>query len=1819
MLIALGMVLGMIPMGALAADRLIASNGETRYFDGTGAEVGAGGAWQVATSKMAAPTDTENEYEITLRVTTRNKIQEVTKAVGADVVLALDASTSMDFIADGDKVYDPSENAKKWANLHGRGYTTRWEKTLEAAKVFIDTLLAQGKDNRVAVVVYGGANEAVGGTAEKPASHVVLKNSNGGFWFTSAGELYKKINYPAVSQSTIKKQSSLAGKMSLRKALMGDGGTAVGATNAQAGFWGAEYALHSARKDALPYTVFMSDGMTNRKYTDGPGILHEGKTVYDVNGGQYAGTGSSGALPAAQQQLARLQKNTGCQVYGLAFDVASDSGVFASMDPNKRFAYNSESGQSVLNDIMKAITTQIELAIEPWTVEDPMTAWVKLDTDSLKDNDYVTVAEGGGSFRWDLMKANADKNYVYNEQDRTYTFTMSYRVRIDPESVSAWLNPDGTYAGPKATNGATGLSFRLKIDGVEQFPAYAPFTVPTVNVKLYRVSFYDHDQTFLKAETVLYGGGATPPNNPVHQGMRFEGWNGNYTSVTTDESVYAKCVPNTYIVTYYVDNEEYDQISDVPGGTAFNTLRTPKDPAKESGAQYDYTFTGWKAADGNYGDTVVRDRRYDAQFQAKTRSYTVTFLDKDDGELSVKSYEYGTTIGHIPTPPELEDTAYASYEFAGWTVPQGKTYTTASPVREDMVFTASYTETGKRYTVLTQGDEGVDTITPSQAYPAGSGPVITWTLKPGYELVKVGTDKGSVGSGKVTFSDLTADDHVTVNTGLKEYTVTFKAPTEEGGPNEEIQRSAVPYGTRVYAPTEGFVQSYTVEHKEKVQVGTDEKGEPIYEERVVSIDTYVFTAWEPGNENYGIDNLTSVDRDMTFTARYEKDTENRYLVRFLDEDEETVLFAEYYDKDAVVKAPGKNPEKAGDPQFSYTFAGWIPQGQYALDTPVAAEMDFVASYTARVNTYPVTFIVTGGPEGQVQVGEVQQVPYGGAAVLPDYTLPEGYHFTSEWSENYKNIAKAETVTRAIARNTYTVKFYLDGNQEPLKTENVPYGNAATAPQVTPGVGRTFNNDWTPAYDKITADLDVHGTTSPLTYTVQFQYEDGTAYKTLTPKPEYGENVSARVPAGPAKEATETYRYEFKGWVPASGNYTLDGLKSVVQDMYFKASYEEIQIPYSVVYQDENGNVLQGLGRADYAYGAAMDPHPAGPVKADTAQFHYEFDRWVAADSGYQDAATVTRNMVFKASYTSTQRSYTVTLTIDNGTASGGGTFAYGKDVTVSWMPEVGYHVANVTRNGDSLAVVGTSYTERGLAEDVAIRVTTEKNLYSVKFLMDDGVTVYKEGTVLHGDSFPLPENPAKGEDAGYSYRFSGWIPADNCSLEMLASVPHDLVFKASFASTAFTYSFSVNYVVQEDPDNIPDAVEEIESMSSQTDVDVSVNATAQPLTSVPPDYKLINSTANSEKVSFDGDRKANVSNPAKNDRIAVTYTYGLKGKAGVNINYILTDGVKDENGAYVVLKTLGSESVPYRENDAYDVTGKVETFDAGHAMYTRQDDSDALAGKLEGTETATVNVYYTANDYDFLVKYHNDYTNTEIAPAEGLKVTAAAPYGTELDRVSVARFLENENWLNAMKPSGYNDGTFAAVTVSEDAGKNIVTVHYAYTPSGGGSGPVTYRVTVRYKDVDTGKTLANDYTSGRMTAGSHYDVSEYAALSISGYTVERVEGDVSGRLTADIMITVWYAADTEIESPEVPLGPDSGTGPDLEIPEDETPKSDLPPVGREEDGTIIVDEDVPMGNLPQTGSTGERGASPAMGAIAFAATVAAAGLAFVTGRKRKED
>lgn len=301
------------------------------------------------------------------------------------------------------------------------------------------------------------------------------------------------------------------------------------------------------------------------------------------------------------------------------------------------------------------------------------------------------------------------------------------------------------------------------------------------------------------------------------------------------------------------------------------------------------------------------------------------------------------------------------------------------------------------------------------------------------------------------------------------------------------------------------------------------------------------------------------------------------------------------------------------------------------------------------------------------------------------------------------------------------------------------------------------------------------------------------------------------------------------------------------------------------------------------------------------------------------------------------------------------------------------------------------------------------------------------------------------------------------------------------------------------------------------------------------------------------------------------------------------------------------------------------------------------AKDMAGSETVAVGTPADALEQGQSATYYAQWRKDEDPAPTTYTVTyqytGSVPSGMT-PPVDSARYVAEAEVTLATAPAAPANYTFTGWTISNGsaisegkftmpAGNVTVTGNWTYTePSGGGTTPSRYTVTVNYLEQGTHVKLADAYVSARLTGGTAYNVTEQTALPIRGYTIASVDGAPSGTLRKNETITVYYVAEQNIpdEAPPLTPGPDSGETdiPDTDVPTAPAPDTDESDNTGTPDGNpgddIIIEEDVPLGDLPQTGTTAQ-GVDPTitLGFLALAASLAAAGLSVALNRKKKDE
>lgn len=543
---------------------------------------------------------------------------------------------------------------------------------------------------------------------------------------------------------------------------------------------------------------------------------------------------------------------------------------------------------------------------------------------------------------------------------------------------------------------------------------------------------------------------------------------------------------------------------------------------------------------------------------------------------------------------------------------------------------------------------------------------------------------------------------------------------------------------------------------------------------------------------------------------------------------------------------------------AFNFEGWYTKDQngnlsanaFNFNTKINKNVELFAKWTAK--TYQVTYNANGGtgaPASQTKI-------HGENLTLSTGTKPtrSGFIFKG-WSDGI-NTYTENTVYTVNAALTLTAQW----EAEPV---------AADIVITSPSVSRDYNGRaLTATYASYTGTLDsgplvIHGWKygvyqDKLTYAVTgsqtevgsssntvsnvritresyafglYDYEDvtseytvGIVNGTLTVTAVVTFDNNGHGGAAPAQitgitkdsiitapTAPTDASYEFGGWYTDSactdGNEWDFDNDTVSASMTLYAKWT--QNTYTVTYYDEDGttelDTVTGALGSDGNYDGVVNP----PVKAQTAQYTYAFSGWEYVSGTALEEGKIAGHAAYKASYTPTLRTYTVTI----GVAPAG----YGA-VSETTIEKVPYGAAisvtdNVLTVGDKTVTAteaaktaqytysfanwtGVNMTAGAKVEgdvNVTANFKADVNKYTVKFV--DGDKLISEGTFDYGTEIVNPTAPTKDttEDDKHVFHvfdFVDWTVKEGTfeAAEEKKLVNGDVTFEASFKETRKVYA-----------------------------------------------------------------------------------------------------------------------------------------------------------------------------------------------------------------------------------------------------------------------------------------------------------------------------------------------------------------------------------------------------------------------------------------------
>lgn len=282
--------------------------------------------------------------------------------------------------------------------------------------------------------------------------------------------------------------------------------------------------------------------------------------------------------------------------------------------------------------------------------------------------------------------------------------------------------------------------------------------------------------------------------------------------------------------------------------------------------------------------------------------------------------------------------------------------------------------------------------------------------------------------------------------------------------------------------------------------------------------------------------------------------EEQFTVTFISEGEQ--FYSYTAEKGSEVQFPESQPQKAEDEQYTYQFVGWslLEGGVTVQSHTVTQNVTFYAVFEAHEKQppAPVEYTVTFIDGVTQQVLKTEKVPAGGNATAPQAPQHVGYEF-SHWQGNYQNVTARTDVTAVYVQKQYTLVRHYLGKQV---TQTLHYGDAIPAESLESPVGLNFlgwfaDSDSTQPVSEVYPDGMPDAERAVEVY-AGYEVDLSSAVINLPANPVYGDSVTLSLPN------TENVAFSYK-WQTAAGamegaSFSFEGAGSQTVTAVVTANY-----------------------------------------------------------------------------------------------------------------------------------------------------------------------------------------------------------------------------------------------------------------------------------------------------------------------------------------------------------------------------------------------------------------------------------------------------------------------------------------------------------------------------------------------------------------------------------------------------------------------------------------------------------------------------------------
>ncbi len=396
---------------------------------------------KVQIKKTLSPTNTENVFDVNLEVVTKDELKKIEISPDAAVVLVMDVSSSMETKVPGTR-------------------TSRLSKAKDAAEKFVDSYTqdANGAKRMISVVKFGDDADTVVEWTDAAQNKQSVKN-----------QIQNKVTIPPNWNGV---GTNIEGGLMLARNLLGS---------------------NEIKGIENVYVIMLTDGQPTYH------VNRDSTSTTHIDGSEGGGNYSQWEDYKDVPEIASQIKQKADALYSISYATGKTNvgGQTVQQWLNSFVTQNFDASESDdLNLIFENISLIIKNSAKAWIVTDPMGESILFDTAyNTQNNGFSTMSDDVVKYydaktqtiKWNV-KADTPK-ITGDDQNKTYTYSLTYRVALDATSKSSLEN--GWYL----TNGRTYLTYMLMKDGEVADPG-----LRTANFKVPYVKGFWGDFSFVKAD-----------------------------------------------------------------------------------------------------------------------------------------------------------------------------------------------------------------------------------------------------------------------------------------------------------------------------------------------------------------------------------------------------------------------------------------------------------------------------------------------------------------------------------------------------------------------------------------------------------------------------------------------------------------------------------------------------------------------------------------------------------------------------------------------------------------------------------------------------------------------------------------------------------------------------------------------------------------------------------------------------------------------------------------------------------------------------------------------------------------------------------------------------------------------------------------------------------------------------------------------------------------------------------------------------------------------------------------------------------------------